>query len=330
MIFVIFNDSISEYSEVYNTMLNLPNMYQSLMKYSFNEKIKQNLLISPNYFAYHFFIYTCIFTISFIILATLVYMFREASAIEIVNEDNQLMQRLDGLSEGLEKIAIKKRDNSINITSDLKQIIWLCLSGSSDLYNEKLYSNSNNGGGTHENKYMIFNKSPQIISFFKYLFAIKPKMQFKRLESKFVILIECKNESSEKNTLAVDDVSQIYFLFDWLNFAGCRISLAIYTKLQVDKNLRMSMKNNYTSCRFINDIFELDHFLSLTKNILSPKHIPLRGIGLSQKALSDVDERSEVNKDPAIKTKNSTNNTGNKNTDSLFLTGNSSENTSEN
>lgn len=329
MVFVIFNESVSEYSELFNTMLNLLDMYQSLMKYSNSEKIKQNLLISPNYFAYHFVIYTCIFSISFIILATLVYMFRESSSIEIVHEENELMQRLNGLSEGLEKLAIKKRDNSINIVSDVKQVIWLCLSGSSDLYNEKLYSNSKNFGGSDENKYMIFNKSPQIISFFKYLFAIKPKMQFKRLENKFVILIESKNESSEKNTIPDDDVSQIYFLFDWLNFAGCRIPVAIYTKLQVDKNLRMSMKNNYISCRFINDPYELDHFLNLTKNILSPKQTPLRGIGLNKKPISDEDEKSENNKKPIFK-KHSSNNSLNKNTDSVFLTGNSSENTSEN
>lgn len=330
MIFVIFNDSIPEYSELFHTMLNLLNMYQSLMKYSNSEKIKQSLLISPNYFAYYFVLFTCIFTISFIILATLVYMFREASAIEIVDEDNELIQRLDGLSEGLQKLAIKKRDNSINIVSDVKQVIWLCLSGCSDLYNEKVYSNSKNGGGSDENKYMIFNKSLQIISFFKYLFAIKPKMQFKKLENKFVILIESKNEFNEKSTIAEDDVSQIYFLFDWLNFAGCRIPLAIYTKLQIDKNLRMSMKNNYISCRFINEPYDLDHFLNLTKNILSPKHSPLRGIRLNRKAFSDEDERSEINKDYALKSKNSTNNTGNKNTDSIFLSGNSSENTIEN
>jgi len=254
-------------------------------------------------------------------------MFREASLIERVDEDNELMQRLNGLSEGFEKLAIKKRNNSINIISDVKQVIWLCLSGSSDLYNEKLYSNSNNGGSADENQYMIFNKSLQIISFFKYLFAIKPKMQFKGLESKFVILIECKNESNLRNTIAEDDVSQIYLLFDWLNFAGCRIPLAISTKLQVDKNLRMSMKNNYFSCRFINDPFDLNHFLSLTKNILSPKNYPLRGMDFCKKSFSEKDENSEPYKDIAIKTKHSTNITANKNTDSVFLTGNSSENT---
>lgn len=332
MVFVIFNDSILEFSEFFHTMLNLINLYSSLMKYSYNEKIKQNLLISPNYFAYHFVIFTCLFTISFIILASLAYMFREASAIEIINEDNELMQRLNGLSERLEKLAIKKRDNSLNITSDIKQIIWLCLSGSSDLYNEKLYSNSRNNGGIEENKFMIFNKSPQIVSFFKYLFAIKPKMQFKRLENKFIILIESKNEINEKNTIPEDDVTQIYLLLDWLNFAGCRIPVAIYTKLQIDKNLRMSMKNNYISCKFINDPYELDTYLSMRKNNSSPRNFPLRGIGLNILPNFDNndDERSEINNEIIIKNKYSTNNTMPKNTDSILLTGNSSENTSEN
>ena len=87
MIFIIFNDSVSEYSELFDTIINLLNIYQLLMKYSNSEKIKQNLLISLNYFAYNLFIYCCIFTISFIILATLFYMFREANAIEIEDED---------------------------------------------------------------------------------------------------------------------------------------------------------------------------------------------------------------------------------------------------
>jgi len=258
-------------------------------------------------------------------------MFREANAIEIEDEDNELIQRLDGLSEGLEKLAIKKRDNSINIVSDVKQVIWFCLSGSSDLYNEKAYSNPKSSCSSDENKYMIFNKSPQIISFFKYLFAIKPKMQFNKLEKKFVILIECKNEYNEKNIIAEYDVSQIYFLFDWLNFAGCSIPLAIYTKFQVDKNLRMSLQNNYISIRFINDLNELDNFLNLTNNFFSPKNTPMRGIGLNKNAVSEEDETSDINSEPAIKTKNSTNNTLKKNNISVYnITGNSSENTSKN
>jgi len=331
MIFVIFNESISEYSQLFSTFLNIFNMYDLLMNYSNKDKITQNLLISSNYFAYNFVIYTCIFCIGFILIATFLYMFREASAIEINDCNDEIMQGLNGLAEGLEKLTIKKRENSINVVNDVKQVIWLCLTGSSDLYNKKVYSSSRSLKSSEENKFLLFKNSAQIISFFKYLFAIKPKMQFKRLENNFVILIECKNESVDKEFLSENDLDQILYLLDWLNFAGCKIPLAIFTRLQIEKHLRMNMKNNYLCCRFINEQHDLDIFLNLSRDYSSPKCIPIKGIGFNKKPQSNEEKKNEANKEFAIKIKKLNEDSINKeNNESGFPCANSSDVTNEN
>lgn len=298
--FMIFNDSLIEFSDIFTSLLNLFNIYEIMFSYSNHTKIAQNLIISPNYFFYHAIIYICIFAIGFLILSGFVHMFREAISFEIKTEDNEMINRLSDLQDNLEKLSIKKRDNSLFSYNISKQVIWLCLSGSADLYNERLYKFAQNGGNLEDNKFLTFNFSGQIISFFKYLFAIKPKMQFKKLEENFAILIELKNSEESvnnfrhfnnnsnssfeqnKNIPTKQELEEVYSLFDWLTFAGCRIPMAIYTEFILDKNLRMNMKNNYNSLSFLHEKQELDEFLHLKVdpvsyvNTLSNKSISTR------------------------------------------------------
>lgn len=271
MTFIIYNDTLKEYSNLFYSILNIMNIYDILITHIQDKKIIQNLLISPNYFIYNFVIYSSIFFIFFITVATFIYMFREATALEIINEDNHILNKLGDISEGLEKLSIKKRENSFSSPIVIRQIIWLCFSPIPDVYNERVYNsgkfiNTGKDFKTDDNKFLLFNSSWQIISFFKYLFAIKPKLQFKNLENKFAILIECKNDIDEKNKISQSDLEQIFTLFDWLNFAGCKIPIGIYTDFNLEKNVRMNMKNNFGDLRFITDKFDLDLFLKIFKD----------------------------------------------------------------
>jgi len=227
-------------------------------------------------------------------------MYREAKSLEIEDEESkEIFKRLKGISECIEKLSIKKSEYPINMGNDVKQVIWLCLTGSNELFNKKIYTNSKNNNNlvnnfentksnNEENKFLLFNKSPQIISFFKYLFAIKPKMQFRKLEDKFIILIECKSEQpfQERNFICKADVNQIYYLFDWLNFAGCRIPIGIYSEYSIDKILRMSIESNYDSCCFLNDNIDLDYFLNLKIDIVSPTNNPFRELSPNNRKIS--------------------------------------------
>jgi hypothetical protein len=82
-------------------------------------------------------------------------------------------------------------------------------------------------------------------------------MQFKRLDQNFAILVECKSETP---FLKDSDLEQIDILFDWLNFAGCRIPVSIYTQIKLDKNVRMNMNSSYNQLFFINLKSDISQF----------------------------------------------------------------------
>ena len=249
-------------------LFNLFNSYSIITKYFNLPIIKQSLTISEIYFIYNLAIYVCMLFIAFVVICTMIQTFRDSSNFEKKTEDDEVMNKITELEESIEKLSKHKKDNSLNTLNNIKQIIWLGFDGPSDTYNEKLYlirqgiKKENNS----EDKMLLFNNSRQIISFFKYLFAIKPKMQFKNLEDKFVIVIECTEESEHYQfnfQMKETELKQINELFDWLSFAGCKIPVSVYTPGRLNKNTRMIMINSFTNVSFIDDKFDLNIFLKI-------------------------------------------------------------------
>jgi hypothetical protein len=124
----------------------------------------------------------------------------------------------------------------------------LNLSNKHDLYNH--YSTIND--------LLLFKTSNQIISSLKYLFAIKPELQFKKLNNKFGIIIEIKNDKSH---LKEEELDQIDILIDWLTFVGCKIPVALYSQINIEKTLKMKLHSSYQYIKFINDQREIDSFI---------------------------------------------------------------------
>ena len=105
------------------------------------------------------------------------YLFKKSSELEEEKVENEVIAKLEQIEEKL-KEGREVEDNDLRKLK--KQILWLNLSSKNDVYN--LYSASN--------ELLLFKTAGQIISFLKYLFAIKPELQFKKLDSKFGIVIE--------------------------------------------------------------------------------------------------------------------------------------------
>lgn len=269
MLCLLYNEKIQEFSTFLDCSLNLFNVYRTVIKYHKSPIIEQSLMLSKAYFAYNFFIFGCLLIIVIFIICTMIHTFRESAYLDESEEDNEVLNKIGEIEEQIEKLTRRKKDTSLNNYNNLKQIIWLSFHGVTELYSEKLIIISQDvkkDSKCPDNKILLFNTSNQIISFFKYLFAIKPKLQFKNLENKFAIVIEC-DSNKEYFTIQSQQLLQIYLLFDWLTFAGCKIPVAIFTDNHLEKNLRMDIINKFFYVSFINDKFDLDSFLQINSNI---------------------------------------------------------------
>ena len=300
---MLYNEKFEEYSTMLDSFLNLYNSYRIIIKYYNSPLTQQSLNISTVYFVYNLFIQLCLILISVIIFCTIVYTFRESAALEVKIEDNVVLNKLGKLEETIDKLSKRKKENSINNINNIKQIIWLGFEGTTEVYNEKLYLLSKmdkKDGKCEDNKILLFNNSHQIISFFKYLFAIKPKLQFKNLEDKFSIVIECSTDE-DISMIKEREYRQIYFLFDWLNFAGCKIPVAVFTFNRLEKNLRMNIINNFSNIVFVDNKFDLDIFLKINnKEDFSIGKSPKKKIHFIESEIYDKKESKEKKDDKRI------------------------------
>lgn len=84
-------------------------------------------------------------------------------------------------------------------------------------------------------------------------------MQFKNLEAKFGLVLECKVTNYK---IKETELEQVYFLLDWLNFVGCKIPAVLYTIDRLERNLRMKIATCYIFLKFISQRDDLNVFLN--------------------------------------------------------------------
>ena len=82
----------------------------------------------------------------------------------------------------------------------------------------------------------------------KYIFAVRPEIQFKKLIYKINIIVE-----TSKKKLKDKEIRQISNLAEWLIFVGSKIPIIIYGKTNFESSIRMKLKNIYQLTFFIND-----------------------------------------------------------------------------
>ena len=104
---------------------------------------------------------------------------------------------------------------------------------------------------------LLFKNSNQVISFIKYLFAVKPELQFQKLYKIFNIIIEF-----DENCLSENNFDIIYYLTDWLIFVGCDIPICIYSDIILSSPIRMRLLKAYKYIFFVNSEIKLEKFIS--------------------------------------------------------------------
>ena len=244
--YLIFQDIFSEYQNFYYTLLNIFNL--KIITYLYqednNSKIFHNLTHSKYVFIFLLFQYFFIFLSLSIFISTFVSLFKKAQAIEEPKQEKEYIIKMDNLIEKLKENVEEKNIELIGIN---KQILWLKL------------SSKNNPSKNNRVEIILFKNSQQIISFLKYLFALKPELQFKNLFNLINIVIEVSHYETINWNL---ELLQIEDLINWLIFVGCKIPLIIYCEPNFANNFHMRLHKVYNLIKFVNDKDELETIMN--------------------------------------------------------------------
>ena len=253
--YFLYNDTFPFYETLFNSFVSTFDI--KLLAKLYHRRPASRLF--GNLFQSHFSIANIFFQVIFfyffcaIILATLVYAFKKAIILQAPPEENKYMTKLEEIGKKIEKV---KSEEIKDIDLMKKHILWWNLEGENNT--------SNKIDLITKYEVILFKNSNHIVAFLKYIFAIKPKIQFKKLEFKINIIIEIN-----KKAIKEKEISQITQLCEWLIFVGSKIPIIIYGKYKFENSFKMKIKNIYNLSFFINDENNLQKILeNKGKNIL--------------------------------------------------------------
>ena len=235
--YFVFNDVFSFYQTMFDSFLSAFDFKILITVYDRKKpsKIFSNLFQSRYSVAILIFQVVYFYFYCAIVIATLAYLNKKAIVLQEPPEENKYVTKLDEIEQKLEE---KKALENISEDSLKKQILWLNLDEDKK-YNSEMAS-----------KYQIlfFKNSNQILSFLKYIFAIKPELQFKKLIFKINIVVEIN-----KKKFGDIELKQINHLADWFTFVGCKIPIIIFGNSYFEHSIKIKLNNIYKFTRFIND-----------------------------------------------------------------------------
>ena len=245
--YFLFNDIFPQFQSLYDSFLFI--FCSNKMQFLYKEKPIKNLVhnLSNSQYIIFFIFYEIFFIyIALIILVSaFVFFFKKANIIETPKVENEYMTKLKQIEVKLEK---KESLEDTDLKKLPKQILWINLSLKNGLFKE------------FSKKYdlLLFQNSNQIISFIKYLLAVKPELQFQKLFKKFNIIIQLNDD----NLITEKELDIIYYLADWLVYVGCKIPICVFSENILSSSVRMKLLKAYKYIYFINNSFKLDNFIS--------------------------------------------------------------------
>lgn len=243
--YFVFNDIFPYYESMFRSFISAFdfNLLVTLYDKKKPSRIFGNLFQSQYSITIIIFQVVFFYFYSAIVIASLVYFYKKAVLLQDPPKENKYILKLDEIEKKLEE---NNASENLNEDSLKKQILWLNLDDNKSLNNEI----------SAKYQVLFFKNTNQILSFLKYIFAIKPEMQFKKLIYKLNIVIEIN-----KKKIGDLDLKQINHLADWFIFVGCKIPIIIFGKSYFEHSLKMKLRNIYKLMFFINDEIVLDNIL---------------------------------------------------------------------
>ena len=260
--YFFYHSKILNYDTIFSSILFFTNIFQDIVTIKEEEDENKGYSIKHSisdteYILLFGVIQKLIFLYSYIcFISSCVNSFEKAIQYESKKEDDEVLKKM----EEIEGILEKEEENNDDSLSNLKkQILWVNFENNNDLYNE-VFSKIKN--------MLLFKNANQVISFLKYLFALKPLMQFKSLKHKLCIVMQYTSIYKDNKGMKERIIENIRTLLEWLNFVGCKIPVIIYCesnfgflqKIQVSTSYKLlTFTDNLNSIeKFINEEFEED------------------------------------------------------------------------
>ena len=245
--YLMFQDIFTQYQTFYDSFLNVFNfrILSSLYIEENNSKIFHNMTQSKYTFILLLFEYV-FFLLSFcIIISSFIHLYKKANSIEEPKQESEYLNKMENL---IEKLKENVEEKNIELIGIKKQILYLGLTPKNFVLDNRA-----------KIELTIFKNSQQIISFLKYIFALKPELQFKNLISLLNIVIEVNHYDNFNWKF---DLKQIEYLVNWLTFVGCKIPLIIYCEPNFEKNYHLKLCKDYNLIKFVNDKKELENIMN--------------------------------------------------------------------
>ena len=254
--YVFYRTKMTDYELFYSAFLQFLNIFEDIsdikltdessngnsMKYSISQTEYALLfnIIEKIVFVYFF---ACL--ISYCVNAI-----EKAIQYESKKEDDEILKKMEDIEKLLEKEEVNNDDSLGNLK---KQILWINFENNNNLYNKILNKIKD---------MLLFKNSNQVISFLKYLFALKPLMQFKSLKQKLCIVIQYSSKSKESKQIKEKIIDNIHLLLEWLNFVGCKIPVIIYSERDFISLQKIQVSTSYKLMHFTDNLNSIENFIN--------------------------------------------------------------------
>ena len=255
--YFFYHQKITDFQTIFSSILFFTDMFQDVVTIKQEEKENNGYSIKysisdSEYTLLFGVLQKIIFIYSYTsFISSCVNSFEKAVQIESKKEDDEIIKKMDEIESILEKEETNSVDNLHYLK---KQILWINYESKSDLYNEILKKSKN---------MLLCKNANQVISFLKYLFALKPMMQFKSLRNKLCIIIQYSSSINLVDNLSLKEqrINNIQMLLEWLNFVGCKIPVTIYCINNNTYLQKMKVSTSYKYLYFTDNLKSIEKFV---------------------------------------------------------------------
>ena len=255
--YFFYHSKIINYDTIFSSILFFTNIFQDVVTIREEEKRNKGYSIKysisdTDYILLFGVIQKIIFIYSYIcFISSCVNSLEKAIEYESNKEEDEVLKKMEEIEKILEKEEENNDDNNLNNIK--KQILWVNYESNNDLYNEILEKIKN---------MLLFKNSNQVISFLKYLFALKPLMQFKSLKHKLCIVIQYSTINKDNKGMKEKIIENIKSLLEWLNFVGCKIPVIIYCESNYSFLQKIQVSTSYKLLTFTDNLNSIKKFIN--------------------------------------------------------------------
>ena len=241
-----FFSSILFFTDLFQDVLTIKNEEKKNNAYSIKYSIADSdyiLLFGVLQKIIFIYIYICF-------ISSCVNSLEKAIQYESKKEGDEVLKKMGEIENILEK---EEENNDDSLSNLKKQILWINFENSNEIYNIVL--------GKLRNM-LLFKNTSQVISFLKYLFALKPLIQFKSLKHKLCIVIQYSSMQRENKEIKEKITENTQTLLEWLNFVGCKIPVIIYCESNFGFLQKIQVSTLYKLLTFTDNLNIIEKFIN--------------------------------------------------------------------